>query len=480
MIVEDEPAAQRFLTAIIAQRCPGFEIACTAENGADAVRLLRETRVDIVITDIQMARMDGIALADWVSREQPEALTVIVSGHNDFEYAKGAIRARVVEYLLKPIVPADFAAVMEKLRGQIESRRRADKRAQLLRAARGAEAQGSPETWSGEACWLGAVRLGGSPNPANGGEEPFSGADGQEGLTAAEIREERSICFALEGLAEREQAEAATARLAGRAPFYTACLTRTALPEGLARLPALLAQAAEAEVLGISQTLPGREGSRPEASIGDSEQEKAALWRLRHAITGAMTHEIEGAINLLFAAWEANRRPLAQAEAHLRHIMRDLHDHAPPGQTLSLRELSLAVSAACGRAQSFSALREEIRLLCDALLRAPGPRNDGEQLAGRIQTYIRDHIGQPLTTQSVCSLFGISGSYLSQLFRKHVKMSFVEYVTRTRVEEAMRMLEQYPDMQLKDVARALGFSDQFYFSKVFRSVAGMPPSEYRK
>jgi YesN/AraC family two-component response regulator len=100
-------------------------------------------------------------------------------------------------------------------------------------------------------------------------------------------------------------------------------------------------------------------------------------------------------------------------------------------------------------------------------------------MINRIEYYIREHLGEPLTTQQICSVFQISGSHLTQMFRHFVKMSFVEYVTQLRIDEAKRLMAETPGIPVKDVAALLGFSDQFYFSKVFKSVTGVPPSEYR-
>lgn len=476
MIVEDEPAAKRFLTSLIERLCSGFEVACAADNGLDAMRWLEQNTVDIVMTDIQMAQMDGIKLADWISRERPDIQTVIVSGYNDFEYAKGAIHARVVEYMLKPIVPADFVAVMQKLREQVEHRQRLAKQACLMRAERGVDKAIGESPWREQQCWLGAIRLGGQQKDRSAIPDRLCELD--DALTVVELQDERALCFVLEADKPVACAQAVVAQLVQHAAYYTASLALEKMPQGLEKLPRMMRHTMAAAVLGITQTLLDLE--IPQMDPQTQAKEKAALWRLHLAIKGGMAQEAKDALAELFVCWEAGRSPLSHVEAQLRGIVQVVHDHTPHSDENSQRELLPSVSAACAQADHVADLHQRVLRLLDSLLPEQSARNDGEQLAARIQDYICAHIGEALSTQSICALFGISGSYLSQLFRKHVQQSFVEYVTLQRVEEAKRMLKQLPGMPLKEVAESLGFSDQFYFSKVFRAMTGVTPSAYRK
>jgi AraC-like DNA-binding protein len=81
---------------------------------------------------------------------------------------------------------------------------------------------------------------------------------------------------------------------------------------------------------------------------------------------------------------------------------------------------------------------------------------------------------------SLSEIFRISSSYLSKLFRQHAGQSLGEFLVAVRIDAAKRLIREAPDMPLKDVAERVGFSDPFYFSRVFKSVAGLPPSEYSR
>ncbi|MDR1704081.1 MAG: response regulator, partial [Clostridiales bacterium] len=197
MIVEDEPASARFLTQLLETRCRGVQVAALAEDGQAAIKTLKNTMVDIVITDIQMSPMDGLRLAGWIKENMPDIDTLIVSGHNDFEYAKGAISSGVAEYLLKPIRPSEFSSVMEKLIVKVRQRKREKCEEWLIRGLNPGSNEQSPFPCQCGAT-LGAVRLGGVSGgtrmPARKFEYP---SDCPESLAAVYAREGYEVCFAL-------------------------------------------------------------------------------------------------------------------------------------------------------------------------------------------------------------------------------------------------------------------------------------------
>ncbi|MEG2859494.1 MAG: response regulator, partial [Clostridia bacterium] len=62
LVVDDEPASAEYLSSIIARRMPQLQVVGVAENGAEALHIQRQTQADIVVTDIYMPRLDGLAL----------------------------------------------------------------------------------------------------------------------------------------------------------------------------------------------------------------------------------------------------------------------------------------------------------------------------------------------------------------------------------------------------------------------------------
>ena len=83
------------------------------------------------------------------------------------------------------------------------------------------------------------------------------------------------------------------------------------------------------------------------------------------------------------------------------------------------------------------------------------------------------------TVKSVADKVQIDRTYLYRLFKEETGFSVIEYINNCRIGRACTMLNN-TDVQIKDVALSVGFSDQLYFSKVFRKLKGITPTEYRK
>lgn len=96
----------------------------------------------------------------------------------------------------------------------------------------------------------------------------------------------------------------------------------------------------------------------------------------------------------------------------------------------------------------------------------------------QVKNYIRDHITEHLSLSEVAEIFNISPNYLSQLFKKYNDMGYNDYVTQCKIDEARKLLKT-GDYKIYEIAELLGFESAFYFSKVFKKVVGVPPTEYR-
>ena len=92
--------------------------------------------------------------------------------------------------------------------------------------------------------------------------------------------------------------------------------------------------------------------------------------------------------------------------------------------------------------------------------------------------YIRENYAKPLSMQSVCEEVGISQTYLSRLFRKYSDTTFNAFLTRCRMEAAIKLLQEKPNLLLRDVAVCVGYEDSRYFTKVFHQYTGKPPSQF--
>ena len=119
-LVEDETVIREGLRDRIPWDQFGYRFVGEAADGEMALPLIRKTRPDVLITDIKMPFMDGLSLSKIVSKEFPRMKIIIVSGYDDFEYARQAIEVGVEQYLLKPVTRMKLKTVLLELKDKIE------------------------------------------------------------------------------------------------------------------------------------------------------------------------------------------------------------------------------------------------------------------------------------------------------------------------------------------------------------------------
>ena len=120
IIVDDEPIIRKGLRETIEWDSLGLEVAGEAANGFEALRLVRSIRPEVLITDIRMPEMDGLALIREVRKLDFDVKITILSGYSDYDYLKAAIKLGVDNYLLKPIDNDELISNLKNAVSEIE------------------------------------------------------------------------------------------------------------------------------------------------------------------------------------------------------------------------------------------------------------------------------------------------------------------------------------------------------------------------
>ncbi len=123
IIVEDENIVRSGLEHGTDWAGLGFEVAGTAANGIDALKLVEQCNPDVVLTDIRMPDMNGIELMRILRHQYADVEIVILSGYSDFEYARSAVKYNAYEYLTKPIDEQEFIKTFQCIKQKIRSKR---------------------------------------------------------------------------------------------------------------------------------------------------------------------------------------------------------------------------------------------------------------------------------------------------------------------------------------------------------------------
>jgi two-component system response regulator YesN len=121
LVAEDEALIRENIVKKLREGCPDFEVVGQAADGREALEAIAELYPDVLITDIRMPVIDGLALVREVYYTFPDIKVLIVSGYDQFSYAREALVLGVKDYLVKPVGASELRAAMSRLLVQLEA-----------------------------------------------------------------------------------------------------------------------------------------------------------------------------------------------------------------------------------------------------------------------------------------------------------------------------------------------------------------------
>jgi two-component system response regulator YesN len=120
LIIDDEKPVRQVITTLGHWKVYGIGQIYEAVEGETGLTCLREYEPDIVLVDMKMPLMDGVKFLEIASREFPLTKYIVISGYDDFEYTKRAIQAKVLDYLLKPVIESELNEALAKAVGELD------------------------------------------------------------------------------------------------------------------------------------------------------------------------------------------------------------------------------------------------------------------------------------------------------------------------------------------------------------------------
>lgn len=483
MVVDDEPAAVNLIRTVVEKKIDRFTVSDTAYDGKEAMEKIKEARPDVLITDIQMPVMNGLELVRMAKELYPGLICVIVSGYQEFEYAKQAIQYGVTEYILKPIVPSDMRKVFEKIGEKlaVEYYRQRNllihrmvndiptKKEEIGRYFQGGRYYGAVIRRNGLPChFADHVKT-----------EVFSdinewmityGRDDQETLY---LCPEEIVCGDYVEMIKRqikkEQPEAA---------YETSIIFRKSVPgEEIGIMVRELYRVLDGSViLGKNQTIIADDGKD---FVLETDKNYDFLQNLEYLAKGQKFERLKKEIEGLIQRWDKENRTQLWMESRVRQICYMLQRYGV-GEA-DYREYEYLLDEAFVNAGSWEQL---FTSLMDIFYKDQKEdtlnlhKQSTEEYFEKIKDYIQNNMAKPISLQSVSKEMGVSQTYLSRLFRKYEDISFNNYLTFLRMEKAKELLKSEDKIFVKDVAEQVGYKDQFYFSRIFHTYTGVRPSEY--
>lgn len=435
LVVDDEPRVSIGIKNFLLDSELGVTYVETALNGFEAIDYLRMDAFDLVLTDIQMSRMNGIELMETIYLEQPHLPVVVISAHEKFDFAKKSLRLGARDYLVKPVERDDLLRVVRRVLGE---KREIGERSLALSRLQSEKGEARPRSSARNELLLGLVTDSSLSKPqydAMIAELGDAVKGGYFGVMSVRLDLSRG------GFSERDVS------LQDRKLLKYASLN--IMEESLSDWNGLVINGFGNTLIGIVQL------SEHEA---DGQRMHA---RSQVHLLGQMIHmnlkqylNVDTTVGMSSLYEDVFMLPQLMEEANTAAEWKHLH----PGRRVFYYEDVKATE----RLNLHTAFEQD------------------QSILSRITGYVKQHYRNPaLKIQDIAGEVHFSPAYLGYLFKREMKKNLWDYVTELRIEEAKRLLVT-TDKKRYEVAYAVGYESPEHFGRMFKRYAGVSPAEYRK
>jgi len=515
LIVDDEKLERVLIANAVEWEKYGLTLIGEAGNGEEALEFFDINEPDLILTDINMPFMDGVALAENIRKRSQTCRIIMLTGYREFEYARKAVFLGVDDFLVKPInaeeVKKAVLASRDKIiseRGQKEQLKHLQKEAldnhKLLRDAflqrlleRHIEEEEALHklqmfelTDLMKHCVCVNLRLR-FEEDADGKKE-YS----QKLLKWVEEHTSAKVCFMhyLENLIlffSKETSKEVEEQVKGLLRY---CMTVQGLSlavgisnemEGISGISEAYGQTLKAIsagfIFGQNRCLHYAEYEK--ISSRTKEGTEISWKELDMAVAGGVPQRVESCI-----------------EYYVRLVSESKEQDADYLKIMTLEILSRVAGILAKHGKSLTESVDERqyyegvagihtsadmeRFLKDTLQQVIGKLQEnrnkkGTALIENVRKYVRDNLSEPdLGLKLIAAELFVNASYLSRVFKQEVGESLIEYITRNRIEKSMQLLDS-TDMKAYEIAEAVGIKDAHYFSICFKKYVGMTIKEYK-
>ena len=507
------------------------ELIGDCENGKQAVEFVKTHEVDIVLTDILMPYMDGMELSHFLHDNYPDILIVIFSGFGEFEYAKKAIQYNVSEYMLKPVTAMELTKVIENMKEKLDSRKKEQRKMEsLTQVSQDYHKNANVIRSKALDCLVKCTRevqvsldelerMGITFQAASYRVAVFDIDTYSEMYQMDMDKQQESALMAFvlfnvgDEIVVREKAGVVYQEGNNRVCIIFAGNRTKEFSESIHRICHEIQKKVK-EVIGLETSIGIGSWVRSPYELIYSYRLAAKAIDYRYLLGGNLLFDMEEKktdnsiflINDLETLTEAiksgDRRlmeeTLGQIETEIKSALVE-KSYA----CIYLQQVIRAIGNTC---QSLSEEPEKIIAQRETLLKAVTEQRMFSQAASLVEKYAQEvfdelqelnsssgqrqgmlamdyiqknYMDPGLSLNSICSYLKISTSYFSTIFKEMTGETFIEVLTRVRMEKAKELLEN-TTMKNYEIAEKVGFSDPHYFGISFKKITGKTPTEYAR
>lgn len=531
VFAEDEVPLRKAICQIMDWESMGYELVCEAENGQEALEFIETNKADVLLTDICMPLMDGLELTRRVREKMHGMKIVILTGYDEFAYAQEAVNLNVAKYILKPTTPTEFREVMVGLKEELDAEL-SQQRSVLRYRQQYEESQkiirektlmslvshgGQNLVYTKENCRrleidLEAKRFIAAVCHIDNKEKVAKEFwDGDYQLIDFAIV---NVCREVLGAHNQDlvflgQGQDVVAILKEKSDDHRrfsdyAVDVMTELKYNINRVFSLDMTVGIGDAYGQFEEIPYSYRDAVTALeylplmgkqkiIVRSDIERKASYEhqkldemldvLEHIIKAGEADRVKPQIEHIFHMIKMEHMSISEFKTLLLKLTVNLLNVFNDVIQMNDRDeyIPFEVFNQVYKMKNLDQIKDYyIGLSHDLIQRIKRARiEDQSGIVDRAIGYINQNFGDKnLDVQSVCEYLHVSTSYFSRLFKTETDETFVEHVTRKRMEKAKEFLKT-TNMKVAEISMAVGYEDPHYFSYNFRKQMGLTPTEYR-
>jgi two-component system response regulator YesN len=485
MIVEDEPPIVDMIRILIEGSGGRFRVAATAANGRDALPVFEKVKPDVLFCDIRMPHRSGLELISDIRKVSPDTICVILSGYNEFDFARNAMRLQVTEYLLKPLSASELYPLLEKLQILLD-RRYEQAEAEYLRCIVTHGRIVRELGLSYKAYFALLISFSGQPHfsitdlTSQSSEQPgiltntssdacrirtYSGASGSEIIAVAVLSRcnesvIRETADSIMRLLKKEQT-----------PVSIVCGKLVHDPHELGPSVKSMALLLDRNRVFAESYIYSETDKAAKAALSDQLSiliKKAAAQPSFRGFEEIFTSIIEQ-----LKSSKATQRTISLA----LHRLADALDALCPDVDVAT-EADLALDTP----NSYIELKEKFLMCAKKSYSMRGGETVlfAKEQVDLIEEFIQNHYSMNINGKMLYDEFGYNEVYLTSVFKSMKGISPIKYLTKVRMQKAAELMRNNPDILVKTVAEMVGYPDPLHFSRVFKDTLGVSPSDFMK
>ena len=527
MLVDDEEEVRTSIIKKINWEANGFEVVGDAENGRDALEKIEILEPNVIITDIRMPYMDGLALTESLRQKFPSIKVIIFSGFDDFSYAKEAIRLGVAEYILKPVNVDELTEILKRVRAKLDEEIESARDIDILRESYKASLPVLREQFLNKLI----IKKGLFDEPSIDGyleEYGMNIGNANKWIVCVVNIELENANIRGELLKEKELIPIYVKKFIEEklSPHYRNVVfdsVQDAEPviivardedntqTGLTDVMRDVCKTAK-RVLGVgitvgigrsSQTLSDISASYKAAvdAVGYKKivgaEDVVYIHDVEPVSTGVLRFEEKEEEELISAIKFGGEERIAEVVGSLAVKLDEVKVHSRQYQAYMLRiltcimdlmqqyEISLSglenYMEVVSKIKDGDSLKEWLLGICNNINLGMQQKREttSKQIVKEAKEYIlENYTNAELSLEVICRHLHLSPAYFSSLFKKETGQTYINYLTDIRLNKAVELLST-TDEKTYMIAEKVGYLEQNYFSYVFKKKIGVSPTKYR-